>query len=304
MALKTLESFSPVHDTSLSPPMTVKTPKLFKFYTTDQTQIMEDLPKSVDLKTWLLSQETGMRIDKPAAKAVGRSLGSWIGSFHAWTSLGQQTELRRTLAKNESMQKLKYTINYERLVNIIDTYPEILEESRSVFEQVRSHAAEEISMGSQNANGRGNSMDHRWGAIHGDFWTGNILIAGNNMFIIDWEMSQMGMRPSDVGQVLAELYEIKHFKGHEAGIWIMEGLIEKYAHWDEEMAFRTAVHMGVHLVCWSNVPGWGSHGQVEDVIRFGRDLVVRGWERDRAWFERNEVLRHLFRPSGQDLTVS
>lgn len=253
---------------------------------------MEDLPESTDLKTWLLSPET--RINKPAAKAIGHALGSWLSSFHAWGSLEQQAPLQKTLAQNESMQRLKYAVNYETLISTIDKYPQILQESRPVFEKVRAQAAQEISPDHQHNQSDSNN---NWGLIHGDFWTGNVLVTQQHtLFIIDWELSQLGTRALDLGQMLAELYEAKHFKGKDAGIWIIEGLIEGYAPLlNEEIAFRAAVHMGVHLVCWSSVPGWGEQSQIDDVVRIGRDFVVKGWERDRAWFERDEVMRSLFR---------
>lgn len=254
---------------------------------------MEDLDKSSDLKTWLLSP-AGMLVDKPAAKAIGHALGSWLGSFHAWASQDDQIALRNKLAENKSMQQLKYAINYDQLINMIDKYPHILEEGRSVFEKVRAHAAEEISTHTSNS---GNNVDDGWGPIHGDFWTGNILVSPDqhNLFIIDWEMTQLGMRALDLGQVLAELYEIKQFRNNDAGIWTMEGLVEKYPLLGEEQAFRVAVHMGVHLVCWSGVPGWATASQVEDVIQMGRNIIEKAWERDREWFEKDERLSFFFK---------
>lgn len=254
---------------------------------------MEDLPDSSDLKTWLLSPE-GMRIDKPAATAIGHALGSWLGSFHAWVSHYDQRALKNKLAENKSMQQLKHVINYDQMLNMIDKYPHILEDSRSVFEKVKAYAAQELSTHTSNSTDNGYNG---WGPIHGDFWTGNILISPtkHNLFIIDWEMTQLGMRALDLGQVLAELYEVKQFRNNDAGIWIMHGLVEKYPLLNEEQAYRTAVHMGVHLVCWSGVPGWATASRVEDVVRMGRDIIEKAWERDREWFAKDETLGFLLR---------
>ncbi|EED19069.1 conserved hypothetical protein [Talaromyces stipitatus ATCC 10500] len=297
LVLRGLNTFSPARDTSVSPPITVKTPRLFDFDSTTHMQIMEDLPESSDLKTWLLAPDTGMRVDEPAAKAIGHALGSWLGSFHAWTTLDAQAGLRQKLAKNKSMQQLKFIINYDTLIGTIDQYPQILESSRSVFEKVRAHAAEEISAHSTENNSHDGSDG--WGPIHGDFWTGNVLInhAQHSLFIIDWEMAQLGMRALDLGQVLAELYKVKHFKNNDGGVWIMEGLMEKYPLLNETQAFQIAVHMGVHLVCWSAVAGvtWGTARQIEGAINIGRDLITKGWEKDREWFLDDGTLRLLFR---------
>jgi thiamine kinase-like enzyme len=115
------------------------------------------------------------------------------------------------------------------------------------------------------------------------------------LFIIDWELSHVGSLAMDLGQMFAELFELKHFKHIDAGIWLIESFMEGYGSIDEKMAFKTAVHIGVHLITWgSSVQGWGTKDQIEDVVRIGRDFVVNGWKRDRAFFEEG-VLRCLFR---------
>lgn len=261
----------------------VRTPRLYQFNATTHTQILEDLPQSQDLKSFLLSEE-GRGMSKSTALAVGHALGSWIGSFHAWTSEVAQSEVRNEMRKNKAMQKLKHSLNYERLINMIDQYPEILQTSRGAFMQVKDQAAAEMESGEAGY----------WGVIHGDFWTGNVLVSDRTLFIIDWELCQFGARGMDLGQMLAELFEITHFKGVDAGLWILQGLVERYFPLDEDIAFRTAIHTGVHLVCWSNVPGWGTPDQVEDVVRIGKDFIVKGWERDREWFVSDGTLGHLF----------
>lgn len=86
---------------------------------------------------------------------------------------------------------------------------------------------------------------------------------------------------------------LKLYKSIDAGLWITQAFIEEYrsrSALSVDVAFRTAIHAGVHLVAWgSTVPGWGSSEQVEDVVRVGRDLVVKGWEKDRKWFEESDL---------------
>jgi hypothetical protein len=62
--------------------------------------------------------------------------------------------------------------------------------------------------------------------------------------------------------------------------------MQGYGDIDDDFAFRVAIHVGVHFVCWvSRIPGWGSKEQVKEVVEIGRDFVVKGWEKDRAFFE-------------------
>lgn len=101
----------------------------------------------------------------------------------------------------------------------------------------------------------------------------------------------------DAGQMIAEMYELTLFKGIQAGLWLVEGFTEGYGDTDDAYAFRTAVHVGLHLVCWgSSVAGWGTPEQVEEVVGVGRDIILRAWEKDRTWFEGHD-LKCLFSPS-------
>lgn len=61
---------------------------------------------------------------------------------------------------NEAMQRLKYQLYYERLVETIDDYPSILEGARGTFDEIRSKEAERLK------------DPKNLQVIHGDLWTG------------------------------------------------------------------------------------------------------------------------------------
>lgn len=114
------------------------------------------------------------------------------------------------------------------------------------------------------------------------------------LFIIDWELSHISSIAFDLGQMFAELFELKHFKDIDAGVWLIEEFMEGYGKIDEKPAYRIAIHVGAHLICWgSRVQGWGSKEQVEKVVEIGRDFVVNGWEKDREFFD-GTALKGLF----------
>lgn len=97
------------------------------------------------------------------------------------------------------------------------------------------------------------------------------------LFVVDWELTQIGSRALDLGQMVAELYETKLFKEIDCGMWVIEGLLEGYGPLSDKMAFRTAIQVGVHLVCWgSRMPGWGSQQQIKEVVKAGTNLIVQG----------------------------
>ncbi|KAL3466483.1 kinase-like domain-containing protein [Aspergillus heterothallicus] len=298
-ALRGLNAFHSITTTKTSPDgekfqITVKTPGLLHFNSTTNTQVMEDLPSALDLKTFLLSPAVAALISKEWTLSIGRTLGIWLRAFHVWIADSAQSEVAAGFEKNETMKKLKFSINYDSLLNMIGAYPDLLEGSRALFERVRERAAAEAEEG----------VGEGIGPIHGDFWSGNVLLPKASLdnplpvtplFITDWELAQVGSRALDLGQMLAELYMLKHYKNIDAGLWVIEGFAAGYDEISEETAFRTLIHVGVHFIFFgSTTAGWGTQEQIRDLVRVGRDLIAKASEGNREAFK-GEIWEVLFR---------
>ncbi len=116
------------------------------------------------------------------------------------------------------------------------------------------------------------------------------------VFVVDWEVCQLGLPALDLGQMIAEMYELSLFKGMDEGKWLIEGFAAGYGYVDDAFAFRAALHVGTHLVTWgTEVGGWGSREQVLEVLKVGCAIVMHAWDKDRAWFEAGD-LACLFGP--------
>lgn len=104
-------------------------------------------------------------------------------------------------------------------------------------------------------------------------------------------MCQLALPALDLGQMIAELYELWLFKTMAEGKWLIEGFAAGYGVVDDDaFAFRTALHAGTHLVAWgSRVAGWGDPDQVRHVVGVGKEVILRAWSRDRAWFEAGDL---------------
>lgn len=147
--------------------ITVRTPRLLHVDRETNTQVLTDLPNSLDLKTFLLS-EVSHGVSESAARALGRGLGTWLRSFHDWAAATEQAEHSAVFDRNGSMKDLKFYVNYTMLIDTIPNFPQILGESHDVLKEVRDLAAAELKEPGESEG---------YGIIHGDFWTGKYVSA-------------------------------------------------------------------------------------------------------------------------------
>ena len=89
--------------------------------------------------------------------------------------------------------------------------------------------------------------------------------------------------------MIAELYAFWLYKKIDAGLWMVLGYVEGLGEQSEMAVWRNAVQVGVHLLSFSTIAGWGTPDQIEDVARLARDIVVNAWARNREWFEKSEL---------------
>ncbi|KAH6624462.1 kinase-like domain-containing protein [Chaetomium sp. MPI-SDFR-AT-0129] len=266
----------------------VHTPKLHYFNPKTSTQVQELLPQALSLKDYALKNFASPDPSrKPLSIELGRSLGAWLHQFHEWAKLPEQAGFREIAKLNDAMRRIKHTSNYATALATVDNYPSVLADAKETLQKSMEAAEKELD---------GSDLQ----VTHGDFWTGNTLLpdqplqqeAGSqtSVFVVDWEVFQFSLAPLDLGQMIAELYELWLYKRIEEGKWIIEGFTAGYGPVNDEFAFRTARHVGTHLLSWgTRVAGWGSPEQVQQVAVVGKDLVVRAWERDRAWFEAGDL---------------
>jgi hypothetical protein len=109
------------------------------------------------------------------------------------------------------------------------------------------------------------------------------------LFVVDWEMMHLNVPNVDFGQMIAEFYFFWVFKSIPAGMWMLEALVDAYGPVTEEFAYRTLIQVGAHLVCVITDLNRLPSEQLEKSVAVGKELIVRAWSRDRAWFEQSEL---------------
>ncbi|KAM0523079.1 hypothetical protein ACHAPE_001571 [Trichoderma viride] len=279
-------------------PAVVTTPRLYMFDRDTYTQVHEDFRDATDLITILRSANVDQILPESSRQSVGYALGSWLRFFHKWASEPAQATLRERVGPNKGMRQLKCLITYDSFIEILERHPETIEGYKETLEAVRTAMKYEFERPPTEG-------DEIRGLIHGDFWAGNSWQGAqksiqdpHKLFIIDWENAQFGHRAVDIGGMLADLYERKHFRNIDGSIPIIEGFIQGYGPISEELAFSAAIHAGVHLICWyyrrnRNDPLPFPLPKVLAALTLGRDFILRGWAKDKKWFE-GSVLAPLF----------
>ncbi|PMD41903.1 hypothetical protein L207DRAFT_511661 [Hyaloscypha variabilis F] len=292
-----------------SPPTTtttvIKAPRLHLYnrQTSSSTQVLEDFSNTTGFKAMLFSPNADSLLPQSSRTTIGRNLGSWLRSFHTWASAPERAALRAQLPQDDPMRKLKRLLTYDGFLRALENYPELLEGHKETLETIRDVMIKEFEK-------LPTEGDENLGLIHGDFWSGNILIPStgwrepppsdgtNELFIIDWEFAQFGHRCYDLGQIVGDLCERKVYNKIDTGLAVMEGVIDGYGELSDYMAFRTAIHVGVHLVGYYNRrpqrgPWVASPEAIVAGMTAGRDFIIKGWEKDRKFFE-GSLLASLF----------
>ena len=158
-ALKAAETLEPASNSTCI----VRTPRLFYFNPSTNTQVQECLRNGINLKNYALRHYGAPTAEtlRPQCQDIGRGIGEWLRGFHSWVTLPAQSALRDQAKANTSMQSLKHTMNYGGwLFRCIDRFPDILSDSRQLFEEIQKGTKQELE---DEANLQ---------TIHGDFWTG------------------------------------------------------------------------------------------------------------------------------------
>jgi hypothetical protein len=147
--------------------ISVRTPHFHLFLRDSNTQIIEDIPNAIDMKTNITSPDDNIFFNQTIAFSIGYALGSWLRSFHVWARESTQASLNNEIGGNTEMRKLKFMINYENFIHILeDHFPDIIEGYERTFAAVKDLASKEFEKSPE-----GEHADN-WGIIHGDFWSG------------------------------------------------------------------------------------------------------------------------------------
>ncbi|PHH53781.1 hypothetical protein CFIMG_003529RA [Ceratocystis fimbriata CBS 114723] len=290
----------------------VSSPRVLYSDPASNTMVQSYFPSGIDLRSYgfsHLSQPTLGKIEREKVMEFGRALGHWLVNLHSWANSPTNTAAKALAASNVSGPALKQELNYGGLLAMKEKSPGALE-----------LLSDETINGVVNQTRR--ELDSSTHVVHGDFWTGNIVVPDIPIsqitqltgFVVDWELFSLGHLAVDVGQMIAEMYQLHLFRNIPAGLDLAVGFIDAYMSdtglqprgdktrpWAtleerDDFAFRALLHVGAHLICVSPMPGvWGSDKELARVATIGAQLIEAAWAKDRAFFEENEAFGGFFK---------
>ncbi|KAL1604998.1 hypothetical protein SLS60_004541 [Paraconiothyrium brasiliense] len=251
--------------------ITIKTPKLYHYNEGERVLAIQYVPDTGPLHKSL------DRLSEEQAERIGHALGTWLAAFHVWMDTPEQSGLTEQLKQNEEEVELKWKLTWGQGTEVLETLGDVVdEEDRRVWDAARLAAREDLG------------KEEGKGLVHGDFWAGNILVPNTlaaeagieelQLHIIDFEFSHFTSRATDLGQFLGDLCEKYYISASPPAsiLRLIAGFLTGYGPVSEELKWRTAIYVGVHVVNWWSRGPPGRKDADESKRERGRKLVRTG----------------------------
>lgn len=107
---------------------------------------------------------------------------------------------------------------------------------------------------------------------------------------IDWEVYHLGCIEFDLGQFLGDLYTHEYFKGVGSCTALLQGFVDGYKPLSKKQLSCVAVYTGIQILAWAPVIAAPlTREQEEQLVSYGRDLILKGKEEDWGWLETSYI---------------
>ena len=232
----------------------------------------DDIPTLKDL---LLTNPPSLEV----AEMIGNAIGEFLAYFH--TQGTADKDLLDLVSTNATARQLSSWVTHGRLVSTLNgeaKLPALSDPPLAISEEdlKKIDAASKILIE--------RAMTTKESAVMGDFWPGNILVSltpdtreVKRLYVIDWELSKLGIPGWDVGQFSAEIHLIRRF--HPEREAVASSVFSSFlkAYWEHAPAtakegdlLETSLgHIGAHLIAWTPRVEWGGKEKTREVVEEG-----------------------------------
>ena len=111
------------------------------------------------------------------------------------------------------------------------------------------------------------------------------------LYIVDWEITRVGLPGIEIGQFCAEIHMLRRFNEvcQDAATLVLEHFLKAYGG-DGEQGRRALVHMGVHMSVLGARVEWGEKEMTREVVLEGLRKIVDGYASETVDFSRLAAL--------------
>lgn len=257
-------------------------PSVYSYDTENNVAFMEDVDGSATVKAYISD------LAEPPSPELSHEIGSLLAQFIARLH-------HYGLAKRDV---LKSKFDHPVGVNLVKAY--FYDRAESVMKGFGIESPDAVAAAAYAGE---QMLTNPQTFCMGDYWTGNVLInvgptEGVKLRVVDWEVCRYGPSGMDVGQMLAEMFNLHTFR-HPCED-LMKSFLQEYTKEFHPTLYDvkiTIIQFGFHLLIWTPVTGWTEDGA--SIARIGIEYVSHAWQEDWAWFE-NTVFREYLHNATKD----
>ncbi|PKO04011.1 MAG: hypothetical protein CVU41_19215 [Chloroflexi bacterium HGW-Chloroflexi-3] len=255
----------------------IRLPEFVWMDTTHNILIMEDVCNCPDLAEWIQYPQ-----ENENAYSTGRRIGTFIANVHKYSA--NQPDLALQFL-NQRIQKTRLEVLYQN----VEMYAQKahLEQADDVGKAARVYGKLLQAPGKV--------------IIMGDLWLPSIIVSGDGLRIIDWELAHYGRPSQDIGHLVAHLWMHIHNPPSRSTAdnarLILRGFLESY---------RTTLGKDFDRI-------FGADGVQESSIHFGSEILARtvgyfqtgylyeglAWDHPVIQQATQTAARHILNPAGE-----
>ncbi|CCO35608.1 hypothetical protein RSOLAG1IB_05344 [Rhizoctonia solani AG-1 IB] len=227
------------------------------------------------------------------AQTIGWALGDFVGRFHNWSALPEQSELRAYFSLNPSVIQQCVYIHHLCLNLAADR-----------FQMRETWMDELIAKEQQEALAGGDVL------VMGDCSLHNLLVSppsancGMRIYLTDLEMTRASYPELDVGELTATVLSFTRLCSSSAENPLITALHQAYRRHRSLDSRRMAIATGTDLMGLGTVLPWATNQnetKLRELAVAGLELLKSSVKGDESFIKTNPVLRHLFLPQSQQI---
>ncbi|KAG8689927.1 hypothetical protein FRC11_014856 [Ceratobasidium sp. 423] len=279
----------------------VQLPRPLKYDQETHTIFMADLGSSVPVTQVLEKGFPGTHPSEPLelnemhkfASEIGRALGDFMGRFHTWSSLPEQSSLRAYFALSPSVIQQCVGVHHFCLGLAADRF------------QMRETWMDELIMKEQQE-----ALTDGGVMVMGDCSLHNILVSPPSehdkmrIYLTDLEMSRASYPEVDIGELTASIVSFGQICCPNVEQSLLLALHQEYQRHHVLDPRRIGIATGIDLLGLGTVLPWArdqSETKLRGVAKAGLELLNTSISGDEHSIKANPIVQHLFLPLSQQM---